>query len=133
MSGPPTTSAGPRNSVSRGIAGKNQRLQPLTYQSHMDAMIVTPEELSALAQSLNSLRTEIDIGRNLVGQADDMVKIFKEFGWSGSSYVKTINGKDYVVFKGHAGLRNVFKGTKYLADNADVVSYGLGKLSLIHI
>ena len=131
MSGRPTKCAGPRNSTSREIAGKNQCVEQMTYHKTMEALIVTAEELESLAKSLsqtvNNWRTEIDIVRNLADQKKQMQMIFEEFGWKGSSYVKKINGKNYVVFKGYAGLREVFQSTKYLADNARVVSYGLGK------
>lgn len=36
------------------------------------------------------------------------------------------NGKSYVVFKGYAGNRQVFKGTKYLAANPKVVRMAIG-------
>ena len=128
MSGPPPKScAGPRDSASREIAGQTRCTEQVTYQKSMDALIVTQEELIALAQTLNSLRTEFDIARNIQGQAEQMRMIFQEFGWKGSSYVKRINGKNYVVFKGYPGLRKVFDGTKYLTNNAKAVSYGLGR------
>lgn len=42
--------------------------------------------------------------------------------------IKTYNGKPNVVFKGYAGLRKHLTGTKYLANNPKVVSFGIGKL-----
>ena len=41
-------------------------------------------------------------------------------------YAKTHNGKTYFIFKGHAGLRNVLQGTRYLATNPQIIQLGLG-------
>lgn len=125
MSGPPPKScAGPRNSVSRGVAGHDRCNEQVTFQNEMEALVLAFEELSALA---NSLRTELDIFRNMKDQVKQMHMIFEEFGWKGQSYVKRIDGKNYVIFKGKSGLRHVFGRTKYLSSNAKVVSYGLGR------
>ncbi|GAA6172376.1 hypothetical protein NBRC116592_20460 [Colwellia sp. KU-HH00111] len=42
--------------------------------------------------------------------------------------IKTYNGKPNVIFKGYSGLRSHLTGTKYLANNPKVVSFGIGKL-----
>lgn len=42
--------------------------------------------------------------------------------------IKTYNGKPNVIFKGYSGLRTHLTGTKYLANNPKVVSFGIGKL-----
>ncbi len=44
--------------------------------------------------------------------------------------IKTYNGKPYIIFKGYAGLRKHLTGTKYLAHNPKVVSFGIGKLGV---
>ena len=41
-------------------------------------------------------------------------------------HAKTHNGKTYFIFKGHAGLRNVLQGTRYLATNPQIIQLGLG-------
>ncbi len=41
-------------------------------------------------------------------------------------YTKTVNGKTYLIFKGYPGLRNLVKGTRFLATNAQIVQLGLG-------
>ena len=37
------------------------------------------------------------------------------------------NGKKYISFKGNHKLRNILKGTRYLANNTKVISVGIGK------
>lgn len=56
--------------------------------------------------------------------------LFGEFGLRGKAYPKTIRGKPYMIFKGRAGLRRIFTGTKYGAGNSKVLSYGIGKAGL---
>ncbi len=41
-------------------------------------------------------------------------------------YTKTTNGKTYLIFKGYPGLRNLVKGTRFLATNPQIVQLGLG-------
>ena len=40
---------------------------------------------------------------------------------------KVIKGQEYVILKGHAGLRKTLNSTKYLVKNTKVVNMGLGK------
>ncbi len=130
----PTTTGGPRYASSREVAGHNAH-QPCSvmFQIEMEALILSPEELAVLfreiASATNGYRTELDLSRNLVGQVQQVKLVLQEFGWSGKSYVKSIGGKNYVVLKGYASKRSVLRGTKYLADNAKVVTYGIGKQS----
>jgi hypothetical protein len=42
------------------------------------------------------------------------------------AYLSTIKGKQYIVLKGYAGLRDILSGTKYLASNPKIVQLGLG-------
>ena len=44
--------------------------------------------------------------------------------------IKTYSGKPNVIFKGYSGLRAHLTGTKYLANNPKVVSFGIGKLGV---
>ncbi|MDX5408282.1 MAG: hypothetical protein LPK11_14755 [Chromatiaceae bacterium] len=48
----------------------------------------------------------------------------------GRYYVQTQGGKQYIVFKGRAGLRQVLTGTRYLANNTKVMSMGVGGQAL---
>ena len=47
--------------------------------------------------------------------------------------IKTYNGKPNVIFKGYSGLRTHLTGTKYLANNPKVVSFGIGKLGVSQV
>ncbi|MCE9685250.1 hypothetical protein LZP73_03345 [Shewanella sp. AS16] len=44
--------------------------------------------------------------------------------------IKTYQGKPSVIFKGYSGLRKHLTGTRYLANNPKVVSFGIGKLGV---
>jgi len=48
----------------------------------------------------------------------------------GRYYVQISGGKQYIVFKGRAGLRQVLTGTRYLASNTKVMSMGVGGKAL---
>jgi len=50
----------------------------------------------------------------------------KEFGFACRAYER---GK-YIIFKGHAGMRNTIKGVRYLKNNSKVVGMGVGKMGV---
>lgn len=68
----------------------------------------------------------IDQIASLVADIAIGAKILQDLGANGAYYVKEYNGKQYVILRGHAGLRPYLKGTKYLANNPRVVRLGLG-------
>jgi hypothetical protein len=47
--------------------------------------------------------------------------ILRDFGFKGKFYVKTTNGKQYLIFRGYKGLRKWYSGTRYKATNPKVV------------
>jgi hypothetical protein len=49
------------------------------------------------------------------------------------AYVSTIKGKQYIVLKGYAGLRDILSGTKYLASNPKIVQLGLGAKGVANV
>ena len=61
--------------------------------------------------------------RVLTALAMDMKRSGSIFG---RYYVQISGGKQYIVFKGRAGLRQVLTGTRYLANNTKVMSMGVG-------
>ncbi len=60
------------------------------------------------------------------------VRICKDLGLLGKVYTKVIKNKEYVIFKGYAGLRNYFTGTRFLARNRKVVALAIGKAGIKH-
>lgn len=79
-----------------------------------------------------AIDNKLEIAKTLVGKYPDISsialaeKIVKELGWAGRAYIKVVAGKEYVVFKGYAGYRSIFKGVTYLASNAKVVDMAIG-------
>jgi hypothetical protein len=49
--------------------------------------------------------------------------ILQDFGFKGKFYIKTTNGKQYIIFKGYAGLRKWMTGTRYAATNPRVFNF----------
>jgi hypothetical protein len=63
--------------------------------------------------------------------AINLAKTIYALGVLGATcYVKTHNGKPYLIFKGDAKLRNLLKGTRYLANNPQILQLGLGMQGL---
>jgi hypothetical protein len=63
--------------------------------------------------------------------AVNLAKTIYALGVIGATcYVKTHNGKPYLIFKGDAKLRNLLKGTRYLANNPQILQLGLGMQGL---
>lgn len=45
------------------------------------------------------------------------VRVARTVGLTGRAYLKTVNGKTYLILKGNPGARPVLNGTRYLASN----------------
>jgi hypothetical protein len=59
-----------------------------------------------------------------------VVKMVKELGVDGKVILKTVKGRQYVVFKGYAGKRSIFTTVRYLASNPKVVDMAIGKVGV---
>ncbi|MEJ2425020.1 MAG: hypothetical protein P8101_11280 [Candidatus Thiodiazotropha sp.] len=60
--------------------------------------------------------------------ANVATKLIDDMGWKGRAVLKTVEGKQYIVFKGRPGARSIFTGTRYLATTPKVVDMAVGKL-----
>lgn len=72
---------------------------------------------------------------NNVGTGQSAVavaRLVKDFRGAGRYVEKTYNGTRYIIFKGYAGLRSIFTGTRYRADNPKILSMGIGRLGMRH-
>ncbi len=56
-------------------------------------------------------------------------QVLKDFGFKGKFYIKTVKGKEYVVFRGYSGLRKWYTGSRYRVTNPKVINLSAaGKL-----
>jgi len=60
--------------------------------------------------------------------ANTALKLIKDLGIDGKVVLKSVNGTQYVIFKGYAGTRSIFTATRYLANNPKVVDMAIGKI-----
>lgn len=58
------------------------------------------------------------------------LKMIKDLGMAGKVITKSVNGKQYIIFKGYAGNRSLFTATRYLANNPKVVDMAIGKIGV---
>lgn len=58
------------------------------------------------------------------------IRLLRDFGLLGGVRETTYAGRRYIVFKGYAGLRTLFLGTRYLNNNPQVVAMGIGRLGV---
>lgn len=57
-------------------------------------------------------------------------KLVQTLGLSGRAYIKSVNGKEYVIIKGYPGQRATLTGTRYLSSNPKVAKLVLGSKQL---
>jgi hypothetical protein len=57
-----------------------------------------------------------------------LARLTMDLGIFGKAVTKEINGRQYVVFSGYAGLRTIFRGTRYSLDHHKVVRMGIGQI-----
>lgn len=74
------------------------------------------EWAQSLLSNTGNVRAAVDTGR-----------LLKDFRGLGEYYVKQYQGRKYVIFKGNHTLRQIVKGTRYAADNPQIVNLGIGK------
>jgi hypothetical protein len=60
--------------------------------------------------------------------ANTALKLIKDLGFNGKVVTKIVNGKNYIIFKGYAGSRSLFTGTRYIASNPKVVDMAIGRM-----
>ena len=81
--------------------------------------------ISNLSEGGKRLLIETIYGDDIVPAAISIKEakpLFKDFIKGEKFYIKTVNGKDYVIFKGWGGLRQIYKGSRYRLENSMVVS-----------
>ncbi len=90
------------------------------YSKHkkvsLDPALYTAKKVGGFVSPIIDTTTAIRLGRDL--------------GILGKVVTKTYHGKQYIVFKGYAGLRKIFTSTKYLATNTKVIDMAIGKLGV---
>lgn len=58
------------------------------------------------------------------------VKMINDLGINGRATLKTVGNKQYVIFKGYAGIRSIFSSTRYLATHPKVVDMAIGRVGI---
>lgn len=88
--------------------------------------------LGTLASELERVLAKVKNASSLwqpLFDVPDVVRILREFRWN-RAVLSHKDGKAYVIFKGHAGKRTIFRGPRYLAKNISLqlMELGVGKL-----
>jgi hypothetical protein len=58
------------------------------------------------------------------------VKLINDLGINGKVIAKTVNGRQYIIFKGYSGIRSIFTASRYLATNPKVVDMSIGTIGV---
>ena len=109
---------------------KDQFISELRSNEHI-VQIISWDKLSEEWEAKKGIAKT---GANYVSPAIDSftaARILKEFGLSGKVVMRRYAGKDYVIFKGYPGLRNIFRGTRYSATHPTVVRTAIGPKGVI--
>ncbi|GAB60010.1 hypothetical protein [Rheinheimera nanhaiensis] len=107
-------------------AGKNMQ----QIQAHFLALTETPlvKHLDHYGREFGG--TAIAAGSDAKMLSALAIDMRRSGSMLGRYYVQTQGGKQYIVFKGRAGFRQVLTGTRYLANNTKVMSMGVGGQAL---
>ncbi len=108
--------------------------QKLIDQLRKNETIVQILPFNDLVKEYESVRPWMKTAANYVAPTKDSIvafRLLKEFGLGPEKVtVKLYNQKKYIIFKGYPGKRNVFRGTRYLADNPKIVRMAVGPKGL---
>jgi hypothetical protein len=110
-------------SVAR-TAGTAQRLAP--GEADLEVVALTRAEILAC----------LDLADDYAGSIDDLVRLFaaalRHPRDLALRYSTTLSGgQTYVVLRGHPGLRDVLRGTRYLAANTRVLQMSIGARGML--
>lgn len=87
-------------------------------------------------QDLDALNTVSFTKRNMAPYISPILDlatltlVCKDLGISGRAIPKVINGRQYIAFSGHPGLRTMLPGTIYRADNLKIINIAIGSLGI---
>lgn len=93
---------------------------------HPSAMISGINK-STFANNVDAFKASVTTFSAPLVDARTATKLVGDLGMTGKIAQKSINGRQYILFKGYAGTRKIFTGTKYLASNKKVVQMAVGK------
>jgi hypothetical protein len=65
-----------------------------------------------------------------VFDAVTLARVAGDLGIHGKAIPKVINGRQYIAFSGHAGLRRIFTGTLYSTRNAKIINMAIGAVGI---
>jgi hypothetical protein len=104
-------------------------LQDLKKNEHIIQVVEADELLAEYGFVKNTLKSYTAATLDSV----TAIRLLKELGYKANQLeiARYGNGKTYVIFKGYAGNREIFKGTRYLTNNPKVVSLGVGPKGII--
>lgn len=112
-----------------------QRLKGKSQSQIIEWVDIALEKKKVVSKEWELYKSNIKTGTSFIPFGMDSLVLgalaleMKRGGNTFAKYqIKTYNGKPNVIFKGYAGLRKDLTGTKYLANNPKVVSFGVGKL-----
>lgn len=74
------------------------------------------------------LKSQISSIPAIVLTVKNIDQLLKEFGYTGEFREVKRNGRQYIVFKGYAGMRSIFNAPRYLANNPKILEMGIGKI-----
>jgi hypothetical protein len=112
------------------LQGKEQQQIVEWFENAFQKAGVNPQSWEQYKASIKTGTGFIPWGVDVVGLGAIALEMKRDGNTFSKYYVKTYNGKPNVVFKGYSGFRKHLTGTKYLASNPKVVSFGIGKLGV---
>lgn len=124
-----------RDSARKAINSNAHDIYALSL-TELDRVVSAQAKTSQQRSTWQKLKDKVEIGVNYTATGKDLstlTKLFSDLGFAGvKAHIKYYQGKPYVIFKGHSGLRKIFTGTRYGLQNAKVIQMGIGKQGAIN-
>lgn len=89
------------------------------------------EYLSVHKDKISLAKNDISPYVSPVLDAFVLARVTKDLGITGKVIPKVINGKQYVVFSGYPGLRNIFTTPIYKANSSKIINMAIGRLGVL--
>jgi hypothetical protein len=117
-----------RDQIRSKMSQNTQVLEVLSSEDLIDIWEKTKGK--KFAQALGSGLREFANYASAILDIGTVEKLINDMGITGRVVLKSVKGKQYVIFKGLAGTRSIFTGTRYLATNTKVVDMAIGRVGV---
>ncbi|PHM49102.1 hypothetical protein [Xenorhabdus sp. KK7.4] len=123
--------------LERQLKENNENIAILTKEEAIEYVktLTNPDYYNSWKKTVKTFYSYADTASSFAGNMYDSIGVariandLRSFGVRAREYVGA-NGRRYIVLSGYPGVRNYLNATRYLANNPQIVTFGVGTLGV---